>query len=68
MCQLSKVPYTDIQKFPSRIRSKSVSSSVLNMMKFGVGEQFSNAATLLTYFSNEKKNTFIKQMSVHFSD
>jgi hypothetical protein len=59
MCQLSKVPSTDIQKFLSRIRSKSVSSLVLNMMKFGVGEQFSNAATLLTYHSNEKK-TFVK--------
>jgi hypothetical protein len=57
MCQLSKVPSTDVQKFLSRIRSKSVSSSVLNMMKFGVGEQFSNAATLRTY-SNEKKNLY----------
>jgi hypothetical protein len=38
MCQLSKVPSTDIQKFLSRIRLKSVSSSVLNMMTFGVGE------------------------------
>jgi hypothetical protein len=55
MCQLSKVPSTDIQKFLSRIRSKSVSSSVLNMMKFGAGEQFANAATLLTYRSNKKK-------------
>jgi hypothetical protein len=50
MCQLSKMPSTDIQKFLSRIRSKSVSSSVLNMIKFGMGEQFSNAA-LLTYHS-----------------
>jgi hypothetical protein len=56
MCQLSKMPSTDIQKFLSRIRSKSVASSLLNMMKFGVGEQFSNAATLLTRHSNKKKN------------
>jgi hypothetical protein len=54
MCQLSKVPSTDIQKFLSRIRSKSVSSSVLKMMIFGVREQFLNAVTLRTYPSNEK--------------
>jgi hypothetical protein len=32
MCQLSKVPSTDIQRFLTRIHLKSVSSSVLNMM------------------------------------
>jgi hypothetical protein len=58
MCQLSKVPSIDIQKFLSRMRSKSVSSLVLNMMKFGVVEQFFKAATLLTYHNNEKKNFF----------
>jgi hypothetical protein len=36
-----------------------------NMMKFGVGEQFSNAATLRTYHSNEKKNTFVKYINVN---
>jgi hypothetical protein len=29
-------------------------------MKFGAGEQFANAATLLTYYSSEKKNHFDK--------
>jgi hypothetical protein len=38
MSQLSKVPSTDMQTFLSRIRLKAVSSSVLNMTKFGVNE------------------------------
>jgi hypothetical protein len=45
MCQLSKVPSIDI---------------MLNMMKFGVGEQFLNAATLLTYHSHGKKTFFVQ--------
>jgi hypothetical protein len=53
--QLSKVSSTDIQKFLSQIRLKSVSSIV---MKFGEGDSFSNAAKLPTY-RNEKKDTFI---------
>jgi hypothetical protein len=33
------------------------------MMKFGVGKQFLNAATLLTYHSNEKKNLYKRQLN-----
>jgi hypothetical protein len=58
MCQLSKVPLTDSQKFLSRMHLKSVSSSVLNMMNFDVGELFANAATSLTYHSKEKKHFY----------
>jgi hypothetical protein len=36
--QLSKVLSTHIQTFLSRIRLNSVSSSVLNMMKFSLGD------------------------------
>jgi hypothetical protein len=38
MCQLSKAPSTNIQKFLSRVHLKSIFSSVLNTMKFDVGE------------------------------
>jgi hypothetical protein len=38
MSQLSKVVSTHIQTFLSRIRLNSVSSSVLNMMKFSLGD------------------------------